>query len=110
MAERIKLYTDEHVPKAVVKGLRERGVDGLTATEAGMLGVSDEDHLAFALQEGRAIFTQDDDFLRLHASGTEHAGIVYVRQRTAIGEMVYGLMLIVEVLEPSEIEGRLEYL
>ncbi len=110
MTERIRLHTDEHVPKAVVKGLRERGVDAMTAAEAGMLGASDEEHLAFALREERVVFTQDDDFLRLHASGTEHAGIVYARQQTAIGEVIHGLMLIIEVLEPSEMENRLEYL
>ncbi len=27
MGQKIKFYTDEHVPKAVVKGLRQRGVD-----------------------------------------------------------------------------------
>lgn len=80
MAEQIRLYTDEHVPKAVVKGLRERGAEVLTVAEAGMLGASDEEHLAFARREGRTVFTQDDDFLRLHAAGIEHAGIVYTRQ------------------------------
>jgi hypothetical protein len=45
------------VPKAIVKGLRERGVVALTAAEAGMLGASDEEHLAFALREERVIFT-----------------------------------------------------
>lgn len=34
-----------------------------TVVEAGMLGVSDEEHLKRALNEGRVIFTQDDDFL-----------------------------------------------
>ena len=77
MAERIRLYTDEHMPRAVVRGLRERGVDTLTVSEAGMLGASDQVHLSFARREGRVLLTQDDDFLRLHASGAEHAGIVY---------------------------------
>lgn len=77
MVERIKLYTDEHLSKAIVKGLRERGVDALTVAETGMLGASDEEHLMFARREGRVLFTQDEDFLRLYASGIEHAGIVY---------------------------------
>jgi uncharacterized protein with PIN domain len=110
VAERIRLYTDEHVSKAVVKGLRERGVDVLTVVEAGKLGASDEGHLEFARREGRVIFTQDDDFLRIHASGKEHAGIVYTPQPTAIGEAIHGLMLIVELLEPGEMEGHLEFL
>ena len=110
MTERIKLYTDEHVLKAVVRGLRERGVDTLTVSEAGMLGADDEEHLAFARREVRVLFTQDDDFLRLHASGAEHAGIVYARQPTAIGDMIYGLMLVTEVMDPGEMEGQIEFL
>jgi predicted nuclease of predicted toxin-antitoxin system len=110
VAERIRLYTDEHIPRAVVRGLRERGIDTLPVSEAGMLGASDEEHLAFARREGRVLFTQDDDFLRLHASGAEHAGIVYARQPTAIGDMIYGLMLVVEVLAPEEMKGYLEFL
>ena len=58
MSKRIKFYTDEHVPNAVVKGLRLRGIDVLTAKEANMLGATDEEHLAFANKEGRIIFTQ----------------------------------------------------
>lgn len=110
MPERIGLYVDEHVPVAVVKGLRERGVDVVTVMEAGRLGASDEEHLAFARQEGRVLFTQGKDFLRLLAAGAGHAGIVYVRQQTAVGEMIRGLMLVFEVLEPSEMEGHLEFL
>ena len=46
------------------------------------LGATDEEHLTFALAEGRVIFTQDDDFLRLAAGGKVHAGIVYAPQHT----------------------------
>lgn len=95
MAERIKFYTDEHVAQAVVAGLRRRGVKVQTVTETGMLGASDEELLAFALREGRVFFTQDADFLRLHAAGTTHAGIVYAhQQRVSVGEIIHGLMLI----------------
>ena len=110
MAERVKLYTDEHIPKAVIRGLRERGIDTLTVSDAGMLGASDEEHVAFALREGRVLFTQDDDFLRLHASGVEHSGIVYSRQPTAIGDMIYGLVLLVELLDSDEMRGHVEFL
>ncbi len=110
MAERIRLYTDEHVPRAVVRGLRERGVDTLTVSEAGMLRASDEEHLAFARREGRVLFTQDDDFLRMHASGVEHAGIVYSRQQIAVGDAIYGLVLVAEVLDSEEMRGHVEFL
>lgn len=98
------------MPKAVVKGLRERGADVFTVAEAGKLGASDEEHLEFALQEARAIFTHDADFLRLHASGVRHAGIMYAPRRIPIGEAIYGLMLLVEALDPNEMKGRIEFL
>jgi uncharacterized protein with PIN domain len=110
MSRKIKFYTDEHVARAVVRGLRQRGADVLTVPEAGLLGASDEEHLARARSEGRVIFTQDDDFLRLHAAGFEHAGIVYAAQQTPIGDIIYGLMLIHQVLEPEEMAGHVEYL
>jgi hypothetical protein len=53
MAERIKFYMDEHVPRAVTEGLRRRGVDVLTTQEAAMLEADDEQHVALALREGR---------------------------------------------------------
>jgi hypothetical protein len=75
-----------------------------------MFGASDEEHLAFARREGRVLFTQDDDFLRLHDSGVEHAGIVYSRQPAAIGDIIYGLVLVVEVLDSEEMKGHLEFI
>ncbi len=58
---------DEHIPKAVTEGLRRRGVDVLSAQEAGMSGANDYDQLSLAKKEGRVIFTKDADFLRLHS-------------------------------------------
>jgi len=110
MAGRISFYTDEHVAKAVIRGLRNRGVDVLTVPDAKMLGGSDEEHLALALREGRVIFTQDDDFLRLAAAGGAHAGIVYAPQHTPTREILRGLMLIFEVLSAEEMQGHIEFL
>ncbi len=94
MGQKIRFYVDEHVANAVVGGLRARGVDVLTVTEARMRSATDEKHMHHAFAEGRVIFTQDDDFLRLHAAGADHAGIVYAHQQTSIGDVIRGLMLI----------------
>jgi uncharacterized protein with PIN domain len=110
MSEQVKFYLDEHVHPAVAAGLRRRGVDVLTTKEAGMLSAYDDEHLGFAKSKGRVIFTQDEDFLRLHAGGTEHAGIVYVPQRTSVGYILRGLMLIYEVLSAEEMENQVEFL
>lgn len=110
MGQKIKFYTDEHVAKAVVRGLLQRGIDVLTVMEADMLGASDEEHLKRAKDEGRVIFTQDDDFLRLHAIGACHAGIVYLHQQTSIGDIIRRLMLIYQVLDAEDMHGHVEYL
>ena len=110
MSEQVKFYLDEHVHPAIAAGLQRRGVDVLTTKEAGMLSASDVEHLTLAAREGYVIFTQDDDFLRLHASGQAHAGIVYARQRTAVGYIVRGLMLIHQVLSAEEMNNRVEFL
>ncbi len=110
MAATIRFYTDEHVSKAVIKGLRARGADVLTVPEAGLLGASDEEHLERARDEGRVLFTQDDVFLRLHAAGTKHAGIVYAPQGTSIGDIIRGLMLTHQILDPPEMENHVESL
>jgi len=52
----VRYYLDEHVPRVVVRGLRERGVDVETVAEAGLMGATDAQHLAHAHQEGRVIF------------------------------------------------------
>lgn len=82
----------------------------MTTKEAGMLGADDEEHIAFAMKERRVIFTQDEDFLKLHSKGVKHSGIVYAHQRTPIGHIVRGLMLIYQVLEPDEMKDHLEFL
>lgn len=107
---KIRYYTDEQVAKAVISGLRQRGVDVLTVPEAANRGATDKAQLAFALIEGRVLFTQDDDFLRLASLGEAHAGIVYAPQQTSIGEIIQGLMLIYHVLEAEEMIGHVEYL
>jgi predicted nuclease of predicted toxin-antitoxin system len=111
MPRTIRYHLDENVPRGVALGLRRRGIDVTTTPEAGLLEALDEEQCAYAHGEGRVVFTQDEDFLGLHASGMPHSGIAYCRKNTrSIGEMVRGLVLIWEVYDPSEIAGRVEYL
>ena len=107
---KIKFYTDEHIDKAIIKGLRRRGVDVLTTPEAGLLGARDEEHLARALAEGRVLVTQDTDYLSLDAAGIKHAGIAYAPQRKPIGDMIRGLMLVYQVLDVIDMQDHVEYL
>jgi len=110
VTEKIKFYADDHIPLAVVGGLLRRGVDVLTTQKAKMLGASDMEHLILARSQGRVIFTQDDDFLRLHDKGLNHAGIVYARQQMPIGDIIHGLMLIYQILDTTDMQNHVEFL
>ena len=55
MASEVRFYVDEHVAKAVSRGLRQRGADVVRVTDAGLLSATDEEHLKRALAEGRVI-------------------------------------------------------
>ncbi len=48
MGPKVKFYTDEHVAKAVIHGLGQRGVDVLAVVDASMLGATDVEQLAWS--------------------------------------------------------------
>jgi predicted nuclease of predicted toxin-antitoxin system len=110
VGEPIKFCVDEHVPRAVTEGLRRRGVDVLTAQQAELRGATDDKYLAFAVREGRVVFTQDADFLRLHAAGQSHRGIVYASQQTSIGAIIRSLMLIHNALSSEDMVQHVEFI
>ena len=73
------LYADEQFPREVSVRLRAMGHDVLTVQEAGNanLGIPDENVLAFAISDKRAVVTPNrQDFIRLHRATSEHFGII----------------------------------
>ena len=102
---------DEHIGAAIVKGLMARGVamsllqEGKSCT----VGAPDERHMEWAKTEARVIVTRDDDFIKLHAAGFRHTGIVLVSQNATIGETIQGLMLIYQVLNADDMDGQVEF-
>lgn len=74
-----RLYSNENFPRTVVESLKRLGHDVLTTQDAGKAGqgVSDEEVLAFAVFESRAVLTFNrKDFRRLHLSEPNHSGII----------------------------------
>ncbi|MGK7900524.1 MAG: DUF5615 family PIN-like protein [Hormoscilla sp.] len=72
-----RLYADEQFPRRVVELLINLGHDVLTVQLSGNAGRSDEEVLAFAVSENRAVLTLDRrDFKRLHRQQPEHSGII----------------------------------
>ena len=74
-----RFYANENFALPVVIELRRLGHDIITVQEAGKanLAIPDEDVLAYAVSENRAVLTFNrKDFKRLHAAKPAHAGIV----------------------------------
>ncbi|REJ85982.1 MAG: hypothetical protein DWQ29_10765 [Planctomycetota bacterium] len=107
----IRYHLDENVDHAVAQGLRSRGIDATTTIEAGLSAAADEAHLAYANAENRVIVTHDADFLRLHAAGAEHSGIVFCASpaRTA-SQLISMLVLMHDCCEAEELRGKVEYI
>jgi hypothetical protein len=60
------------------------------------------------LESERVIFSQDDDFLRIHHAGNLHPGIVYSKQGTrSVGEIIRFLQLMNDCLQPEDMRCRL---
>ena len=110
MSQSIEFYMDEHIANASFEGCAIAASASCRSRIPGMYGCADHEHLHEANSRSSVLFTQDADFLRLHANGQEHSGIVYAPQGTSIGEMIRVLMLIWEVLEPAEMDRHVEFL
>jgi hypothetical protein len=81
----------------------------LTAQAAGTCGYADEQQLDFAKSAGRVLVTFDTDFLALHKSGIEHAGIAWCPERKyEIGQLIQVLQLLHGVLNADEMKNHAE--
>jgi uncharacterized protein with PIN domain len=113
----LRLYFDEDaMDDALAEALRIRGVDVLTAFEAGMIERPDEDHLDYATSKGRVLSTFNvADCCRIHAayqnSSRPHAGIVLGRQKQhSIGEQMRRLPKLTAARSPEQMANHLEFL
>jgi predicted nuclease of predicted toxin-antitoxin system len=101
-----------NVVRAVVEGCRSAGLDVSTAFEDGSYQLSDSELLLRASPLGRAVLTQDTDFLLCAAEsqsrGTRFSCVIFAQHGMVANRKVMDdLCLICEVLESDECEGRL---
>ncbi len=114
---KIRLYLDEDAQRgSLVKALRERGVDVLTANEAGMADRTDDEHLDFAAVQARVLFSFNvGDFNRLHAEyirqSKPHAGIILApQQKFSVGEQLRRLLRIINARSAEQMRDTVEFL
>src|SRR5262245_24370072 len=102
--------------RALVRALQTRGIDITTARLEGMIERLDMDHLEYATQQGRVLFSFNvRDFYQLHteylAQGKTHAGIVLCpQQRYSVGEQMRRLLKLIATKSAEEMKDRVEFL
>lgn len=115
MADPIRLYLDDDAQRtSLVRALRARRIDVLTANEAGKVGISDAEQLAFAVSLERTIFTFNrGDFVRLHAEylrrGQTHAGII-VSDQLEISVVIRRLLRLLDGRRAKDLRNWLDFL
>ena len=115
MRDLIRLYLDEDAQRmSLVRALRARQVDVLTANESQLIGVSDAKQLAYAISQNRVIFTFNrGDFLQLHTEylkdGRHHAGII-VSDQLEIGVVIRRLLRLLDGHSAKQMQDWLEFL
>jgi hypothetical protein len=111
----LSLYMDQHIPRAVTAGLRQRGLDVLTAYDDNTDQLPDDLLLERATALGRILFSQDQDLLiearqRQHA-GRAFGGIIYAHQlRISVGQCIDDLGLIAQTCSADELASRVTFI
>ncbi|MGD0388451.1 MAG: DUF5615 family PIN-like protein [Tepidisphaeraceae bacterium] len=110
----ISLFLDEDVSVVVAKLLRSRGYSALSTQEAGQIGRSDADQLAFAAERQMAILTHNrDDFAALagqyRSVAKNHCGIIIAVRRPP-HEIARRLFALLDRMTAEEMDNQLLYI
>ena len=109
-------FDDDSGAKALLRPLREAGLQVETTHSANLLGATDIVHVRYAASLGLCVVTSNQgDFYRLHGEfigNTDgHAGIAIItQQRWSAGERLRRLLRLARAYTPEEMRNRIEFL
>jgi len=109
------LYFDEDVDVRLAEALRQRGYDVETTREVGLLGVSDQQQLRYAVSQDRALVTHNiKHFPGIHSEWLEkslhHRGIVILIGRPDIGLWLRRMETLLDHFTKEELYDQLFFL
>lgn len=109
-----KLLLDEHVWQGLVGALADTSYDVLHLSETGQRGISDEEVLAFASTQGRAVLTYNTKHFvplaqRWYTEGLEHFGIILSTQAKP-GDLVRCVRNLLDTLSAQELHNTVRWL
>ena len=107
-----RLYFDEDADGRLAEALRRRGYDVETAVAAGLLEASDEEQLAYAAGQQRALVTHNiRHFPRVHAAwvgaGREYWGIIILIGHSVVGAWLRRMENLLSRFSAEELRNHL---
>jgi predicted nuclease of predicted toxin-antitoxin system len=107
----ISFYFDEMMPRPVMIGLAEAGVDVVMAVDVEMTEQDDFDHLRNATEHGRVMVTLDRPFSGKAMGHGEHGGVIcWTGPGNEFGVMIRALLAFARSHEADEVQGRVFWL
>jgi predicted nuclease of predicted toxin-antitoxin system len=112
MANKIRFYFDEHMPRAVEKGLGNQGYTVVMAVDVDMIDKDDDtEHLPFATSENAVVVTRDKPFAGRTAKRSDHAGLIcWTGADDDFGGMIRALIDFAQKYTPDEVTGQVFWL
>jgi predicted nuclease of predicted toxin-antitoxin system len=113
----IKLLTDEHIDKRLIRGLlrREPGLGIVRMQDVGLRTIDDEELLAWAAQEDRVLITYDARTIPTLAYARVLArqhmpGVIILSSEMPLGQVIEELLTVVGASSEGEWESQVLYL
>ena len=108
------LYFDEDVDALIATVLKSRGFSATTTLEAEQTGNSDEEQLAFAIEQRMAVLTHNrkhfEELARLYyIAGRKHYGVIIAVRRLP-NDIASRLLVLLNNLSAEEFENRVVYI
>ena len=107
---------EDSMDRNLLRALLARGMDVRTALEENMIDRGDAEHLDYATQQGRVLFSFNrGDFYQLHTQYLSqdkfHAGIVLANQQHySVGEQMRRILRLSTAMSAEDMRNRIEFL
>jgi hypothetical protein len=111
----LRYYFDQHMPRAIARGLGRHDVDVLTTQEEGAEEWEDVDVFARAVELGRIMVTEDSDYIAIArawmAEGRSFPGLVKAKDPWRdIGGAIEDLRIVAACYSEEEMVDRIVYI
>ena len=104
-----RFLIDEDLPRSLARTLRAAGLDAVDVRDVSLRGLSDEDVLAYAVRDARAVVTADVGFGNiLRFALGEHGGIIVARfpNEVPTPDLNDALLAAMQLLEDDDVRGN----